>query len=194
MSLFYAIRHGQTDWNVQGLLQGRVDTELNATGREQAEQARALFAAADIDRIIVSPKRRCLTTMEILCEGLDLPFEIDERLVERSFGDFEGQYRDDIAPKGQNVPDLPSVEPWADVKKRAHHAVMDALECYPGQRLCFITHGGFLSALGEALTTQCRRIPNATLLRFERVGFEWRRETIETPVKTTTSVKVLKHE
>ena len=184
MTLFFTLRHGQTDWNIEGRLQGSVDTPLNETGRQQARDARTAFQQAGITRIIVSPKQRCLTTMEILNEGLDLPHSIDERLVERHFGDYEGQYRDDVAATGANIPDLPSVEPWADTMERAHEAVTELLQSHPQDRLRLITHGGFISALGQAMTSQCQKIPNATLVRFERVGFKWRQELIGIPAPT----------
>jgi probable phosphoglycerate mutase len=97
----YYIRHGETDWNVAGRLQGRRDVPLNARGRAQAAHCgdilRDLFVrdsriAAALD-YVSSPLGRARQTMELLRPPLGLPgdgYRIDERLAEISFGDWEG--------------------------------------------------------------------------------------------------------
>lgn len=93
----YLIRHGETDWNAEGRLQGQKDIALNATGRAQAAgNGRTLAAligdAAGYD-FVASPLLRTRATMEILrgAMGLDpLAYRTDERLIELSFGDWEG--------------------------------------------------------------------------------------------------------
>lgn len=97
----YYIRHGETDWNVAGRLQGQRDIPLNARGREQAMHCggvlRDLFARdsmklASFD-YISSPLGRAIQTMALVREGLGLPGEgarIDPQLAEISFGDWEG--------------------------------------------------------------------------------------------------------
>ena len=96
----YYIRHGETDWNVAGRLQGRRDVPLNARGRAQAVHCgdilRDLFArdgrnAAELD-YVSSPLGRARQTMELLRPPLGLPadgYRIDDRLAEISFGDWE---------------------------------------------------------------------------------------------------------
>jgi broad specificity phosphatase PhoE len=94
----YFIRHGQTDWNAEGRLQGGRDTELNAHGEAQAaaaagrlaELAGPDIAAADF---VASPLKRTRRTMEILRETLGLPagaYRTDPRLREIGFGAWEG--------------------------------------------------------------------------------------------------------
>ena len=97
----YFIRHGETDWNVAGRLQGRRDVPLNARGREQAAHCgtilRDLFArqgrdAADLD-YVCSPLGRARTTMELARTALGLAadgYRLDPLLAELSFGDWEG--------------------------------------------------------------------------------------------------------
>jgi len=99
-TVFY-IRHGETDWNVRGRLQGRRDIPLNARGREQARHCgtllRDLFAregrdAAALD-YVSSPLGRACETMALLRSVLGLPadgYRTDERLAEIAFGDWEG--------------------------------------------------------------------------------------------------------
>ena len=97
----YYIRHGETDWNVQGRLQGRQDVALNARGRGQALHCgsilRDLFARDGRDPAsfdyVSSPLGRARQTLELAREALGLPlagYRIDERLAEIAFGDWEG--------------------------------------------------------------------------------------------------------
>jgi broad specificity phosphatase PhoE len=97
----YYLRHGETDWNVGGRLQGRRDIPLNAKGRGQAvhcgEILRDLFARDDRDPAsldyVSSPLGRATQTMELARAELGLPasgYRCDERLAEISFGDWEG--------------------------------------------------------------------------------------------------------
>lgn len=93
----FLVRHGETDWNREGRLQGGKDIPLNALGRMQAEEAARRLKAltpyyATID-YLCSPMARARETMTILRRELDLPpeeFRIDERLRELTFGDWEG--------------------------------------------------------------------------------------------------------
>jgi probable phosphoglycerate mutase len=97
----YYIRHGETDWNVAGRLQGRHDAPLNARGRAQAEHCgnivRDLFASngrdpADFD-YVASPLGRACETMELVRPPLGLPpddYRLEQRLAEISFGEWEG--------------------------------------------------------------------------------------------------------
>jgi len=99
--LLYFVRHGETDWNAERRLQGQLDIPLNDVGRRQSMQCgsvlRDLLAArhktpADFT-FIASPLSRARETMEILRRALGLPsegFAVDPRLVELSFGRWEG--------------------------------------------------------------------------------------------------------
>ncbi len=99
--VLYYLRHGETDWNVEGRLQGRHDVPLNARGRTQAvrcgEILRDLFAhkglSAGAFDFICSPLGRARETMELARAALGLPrdgYRIDQRLTEITFGDWEG--------------------------------------------------------------------------------------------------------
>jgi broad specificity phosphatase PhoE len=101
MPVLYYVRHGETDWNVEQRLQGHRDTMLNARGRSQAAHCGAVLrnllaldgrAAADCD-YVSSPLSRARQTMELLRAALDLDraaYALDERLIEISFGAWEG--------------------------------------------------------------------------------------------------------
>ena len=70
-------RHGQTDYNLQGRIQGRVDIPLNETGREQARRAADGIAALAPTRIVSSPLTRARATAEVLASLTGLGVEID---------------------------------------------------------------------------------------------------------------------
>jgi probable phosphoglycerate mutase len=99
--IVYYIRHGETDWNVAGRLQGRRDIEINARGRAQGahcgEVLRDLFARESRDPAaldyVSSPLKRASATMELVRVALGLPadgYQTDERLAEIAFGGWEG--------------------------------------------------------------------------------------------------------
>jgi broad specificity phosphatase PhoE len=159
--VLYYIRHGETDWNAAGRLQGTRDTVLNALGRKQAA------ACADILRellacdkrapadYVASPLKRARETMEIMRAALDLPregYRIDARLREIGFGAWEGLTMRDLrvrAPqalaarerdKWDFVP--PDGESYAAVAERvrAWHAEL-------GGDAVVVAHGGTARAL-----------------------------------------------
>lgn len=97
----WLIRHGETDWNVEGRLQGQRDIPINATGRAQARRNGTVLAsllaaggrdAAGLDWV-ASPLSRARETMEILRVAIGLDpagYRLDPRLLEISFGAWEG--------------------------------------------------------------------------------------------------------
>ena len=99
--LFYFMRHGETDWNVEGRLQGQHDIPLNTVGYAQAtacgEILRGLLAREGRDPkrfdYVASPLTRARKTMELVRAGLGLDtsdYRLDARLAELSFGRWEG--------------------------------------------------------------------------------------------------------
>lgn len=97
------IRHGQTDWNKEGRLQGGQDVPINETGVWQAtrngRRLKGVFEdeAFDLEdfTFVASPLGRCIRTMGLVREGLDLDpqsgFDRDDRLKEITFGAWEGK-------------------------------------------------------------------------------------------------------
>lgn len=103
----YLVRHGQTDWNMEMRAQGRKDVPLNATGRAQAEELREKVKDLEFDAVYASPLVRAAETAEIAV-GDRYEIVYDERLKERSFGDFEGKVLESWAQpvKGINIDDM----------------------------------------------------------------------------------------
>lgn len=96
-SAIYFVRHGETDWNAQGRLQGQKDIPLNALGRAQAEAAGVLLREASPDcaslDFVASPLGRARETMDRMRGAMSLDpagYRTDDRLKELTFGDWEG--------------------------------------------------------------------------------------------------------
>jgi broad specificity phosphatase PhoE len=101
MPTIYYMRHGETDWNVEGRLQGGVDTPLNELGFTQAARAGRILAsllvrhgrAASSLAYVASPLQRARVTMDVVRAELKLPpgsYALDDRLREIGYGHWEG--------------------------------------------------------------------------------------------------------
>jgi len=123
MPALYYVRHGLTEWNQQGRLQGGRDTPLNARGRKQAvrcgEILRDLFAregrAAAAYGYVSSPLMRARVTMELVRTALALPpdgYEVDARLAEISFGEWEGLTYQDVLKRDKDVVEKRERDKW----------------------------------------------------------------------------------
>lgn len=107
MPVLYYIRHGETNWNAEHRLQGHRDTALNARGRGQAAHCGDVLLDLFVRdgrlpqefSYVSSPLKRARETMELVRTALDVAphaYEVDTRLIEISFGDWEGLTIDEI--------------------------------------------------------------------------------------------------
>jgi probable phosphoglycerate mutase len=114
------LRHGETDWNVEGRLQGQRDIPLNPTGRGQAHRngeaiARAFPDVASFDSV-ASPLGRTRETMEIARAAMGLDpggYRTDDRVLEITFGDWEGFTLDELRGKEPDRVGLREEDKWA---------------------------------------------------------------------------------
>lgn len=94
MKRLYLLRHGQTEFNVKKLVQGRCDSPLTDLGRKQAGMAAAWLKDHDVvpDKVVSSPLGRAMDTASLVATellGLDAEVEPCEGIIERSYGTFE---------------------------------------------------------------------------------------------------------
>lgn len=155
----YLLRHGETDWNKMGLLQGHTDISLNEKGRLQVSDTVKKMSRLGLkmDYIVSSPLKRALESAQIAALGLDYPKErivVEKLLIERGFGEGEGLSIEERAAK---YPDCgyPGMEPQADLVKRAGSAFWKLVEdCQGAASILLVAHGAVLFALLEAVAKE----------------------------------------
>ena len=146
MATLLLVRHGETDWNASGRLQGHTDRPLNDYGRRQARELADRLADDGIVAIYASDLSRAKETAEIVGVRLGLPVVIDADLRERNWGSWEGltpEERDAVAFEGETP---------RDHRDRLMRAVRRIAERHPGQRVVVVTHGGSMRRVQAAVT------------------------------------------
>lgn len=158
---FWFLRHGETDWNAQGLSQGNVDVPLNPTGHVQARSAAERLRDRGITTIVSSPLSRARVTAEIVGDALGLPVRIDDGLREVRFGVQEGQPMSDWFPDwiaGRFTPE--GAESFAALRRRAVTTINLATALPPD--ILVVAHGALFRALRTAMAIEpLLRTPNA---------------------------------
>jgi broad specificity phosphatase PhoE len=86
----FLIRHGQTEWNNDSRAQGHTDVSLDEIGLRQSELLGRRFSFEDVQLVLSSDLRRSVQTAEPIARAAGAPLELDARLRERTFGDWEG--------------------------------------------------------------------------------------------------------
>jgi probable phosphoglycerate mutase len=155
-----AIRHGETTWNVDTRIQGRLDIPLNATGRSQAARMAQALKHEPIAAVYASDLVRAWETAEYLGRAHGLTVNVEAGLRERGFGDFEGmtfaeietrlpeqsmrwRKRDpEFAPSGG--------ESLVDLNRRVVEAVERLAARHPGELIAMVGHGGVMDVLYRA--------------------------------------------
>ncbi|WP_138310577.1 MULTISPECIES: histidine phosphatase family protein [unclassified Clostridium] len=99
----YIIRHGQTDWNVQGRIQGRQDIPLNAAGRSQAGMLALGMKERPVSAVYSSPQLRAMETARALAEDQGVEVISVPELVEIGYGNWEGRTAQDILTRERKL-------------------------------------------------------------------------------------------
>jgi broad specificity phosphatase PhoE len=93
------VRHGETKPNRDGLLLGRSDVALTDRGRAQAERLAQSFTDSGVARVLTSPLRRACDTAAPVATACGVSLEVDERLIEIDYGEWEGQPFAELDPE-----------------------------------------------------------------------------------------------
>lgn len=146
----YVVRHGQTDWNLNNLLQGNTNVELNETGISQAKEIKEKLKNINFDLCYSSPLSRAYETAKIICDD-KTNIELDKRLEERELGEFEGKHKDlydgrfywnlkiNSALKG--------VESAKDLLARVTSFYKDILSKHHNETILIVSHGAVVRSL-----------------------------------------------
>ena len=145
------VRHGETEWNRLGKVQGLSDIPLNETGRRQAREAGRRLKSQHWDAIAASPLGRAAETAEIIARevGLRGP-ELVEALVERNYGEAEGMTGEEIDRRWGG--ELKARESRESVLERVVPALVALAERHPDSRVLVVTHGGVIGSLVRMTT------------------------------------------
>lgn len=172
-------RHGETDWNIAGILQGWLDVAINEQGRRQAHQLAAAFADSGFARIYSSPLSRALETAEIISRALQLaPPARHEGLKERNFGAIQGIPKTELADlnpvllqqilKRNPACSFEQGESMDAFASRVLDAISAIAERHPGERVLVITHGWVM----DVITRHIRKLPRSAILNLKRKNVE----------------------
>jgi probable phosphoglycerate mutase len=197
MPILYFFRHGETDWNAEGRLQGQTDIPLNEKGRLQASAIGRNILAGKLDGVdaghlaslpfIASPLLRTRETMALLRAGLGLPpeaYAVDDRLKEIGFGRWEGSTWRDIVERdagGAQARDRDKwnfVPPGGESYEMVRERVSGWLDGLKGDA-CVVAHGGVARVLLVLMAEVSRRnavgadIWQGKLLRIESGRHDW---------------------
>lgn len=148
ISKIYIVRHGVTDWNIEGRLQGREDIPLNDEGRTQAEKCGEALAEIKFDMIISSPLSRAMETAQIIAESSKTGLGeiiVEDGLIERDYGSGSG-----ALPSGIDIfnPEkyISDMEPIDNVCRRAIEVIRRRAAQCSGNILA-VSHGGVINAM-----------------------------------------------
>lgn len=172
-------RHGQTDWNINLLLQGVTDIPMNTTGIEQVKTAAKAINRDDWDLIITSPLGRARETAEILGDqlGFDEIGQLD-LLIERSFGEAEGMTYEQWKSKFSNLDEIPGGESKSQLIARSSLLLQTFMENHPGKRVLAVSHGALIRTVisissKNELPRDGERLGNASLNVVSHLDTSW---------------------
>lgn len=181
----YIFRHGETDWNKDGRLQGWRDIPLNKQGQLQARQLAEMLVPFGIEFIISSDLSRAKETANIVAERLGIQIESTPSLREIHFGENEGRLGTDVwAQHGPQFRKawreftcnedwehrMPGGESKLEAVQRAKHAIYSSLEKKKYQRIGIATHGALLRCLAHHSMTEVQQpipIPNCAVYEIQ---------------------------
>ena len=143
--MIYIVRHGQTDWNTIGRIQGWTDIALNGRGIEQARILRDKLKDVEFDEVISSPLKRALRTAKEITGRKYKDIKIDKRLIERGNGEREGKLNTEVDqsvdfndPKENRY----GIENILIFKKRVYSFCKDLEKKYKNKNVLIVTHAG----------------------------------------------------
>jgi len=176
------LRHGQTDANAAGIVQGHQPTPLNSLGRHQAAKLAARLAAWSprVDVLVTSDLLRATQTADAIAAACGFPAVQDATWRERFAGDLEGKQ---VGHRGiwetVSATELANGEPFADFEARVRAALLALPARFPAARtLAVVTHGGPLNVILRMLDhSELQTVPNCAILQLRL-----RRESGGTPL------------
>jgi broad specificity phosphatase PhoE len=175
MRTFVFIRHGATDWNLEGRFQGQLDIPLNSEGRLQAQAVKDRLGSAAFDEIYTSPLRRASETARIIAG--ERVVQTDWRLAEIHHGEWQGLTKEEIASRwpdtwtAWNKDPLGTTTGSGESPDEVRRRVEEFLRTARGQAVLCVSHGIVIQTvrtilLGTQLEDRDRTPRNASVHTF----------------------------
>lgn len=178
MKKLYLLRHGQTEFNVKKLVQGRCDSPLTDLGRQQAGAAAAWLKAHDVipDKVVSSPLGRAMDTASLVATellGPDAAVEPCEGIIERCYGAFEEGPHDalptDVWDPGEDL--IPFGGEGSHALQERMVATLTNLMRAKGKTLLAVSHGSasrqFIKAAAPEGFELPTKLPNCAIMIFD---------------------------
>lgn len=170
----YLVRHGLTEWNEQGRLQGRLPgIYLSEQGAGQVEATAQLLRNVRIDQVITSPLERTVQTGEIINRYHQAPQTTDESFLEWQMDSWQGYFFDELSEEFPAEFKLWREDPsqhvdfggesLTEVAARTYQGLLRCLKKYPGKNLLIVSHGDPI----RALVAQILDVPLSNIRSFE---------------------------
>ncbi|MGE5123694.1 MAG: histidine phosphatase family protein, partial [Acidobacteriaceae bacterium] len=174
------LRHGESEGNSKGVIQGQLDYPLTAQGIDQANKLAVFWNSEGLsfDLIISSPLNRAAHTAEIIASCLKVPLEYDPAWKERSFGQLQGELLEQISRRTPPVDFFHPYDPigmngesQVELYNRACQAIQSILRL-PGGAYLIVSHGGILNkALYVIMGITPQGHYNSPIFHFGNLGY-----------------------
>ncbi len=172
-------RHGETDWNITGVLQGWIDVPLNENGRRQAYEMAETFKTSGFSCVWTSPLRRAAETARIVAEVLGLaPPTCSDGLKERHFGLIQGMTKQELSVRHPGLHEciirrdptcqFDEGESLDDFADRVMVDIQEMARQHVGERILVITHGWVM----DVITRHVSRLARSQVLDMKRKNGE----------------------
>ncbi|MBR1376866.1 MAG: histidine phosphatase family protein [Bacilli bacterium] len=180
--ILYLVRHGETENNKNGIVQGQMEADLSPKGIEDAKKIKKLVSELDIDVVISSPLKRAIDTAKIITDN-KYPINIDDRIIERSWGFSEGVKMEEVGEKKTierwnfytNTSDGDDhIEKVQDFLKRLSEFIEDIRIKYSDSKVLVVAHSAVLrgihyiiNGIPEDGDLSKIEIPNLRIIEYE---------------------------
>jgi probable phosphoglycerate mutase len=172
MTRFFLVRHGETEWNKNRIIQGVSDIPLNDTGRAQAAAVGEILSQHRFDLLVASPLSRAKETAMIISSKLGMPEPlIIPDLIERNYGEAEGSSGADLDRRYPPGTEVPGRESREDVTTRTVRVLHDLAIKHPDADIVAVCHGAVIRCVVEYAAPELHKEPisNCSVHSFRHV-------------------------
>lgn len=171
----YMLRHGQTDSNLSPILQSHLDVPLNRQGRLEARTAAPLLPNNYFDICYSSPLSRAAETAAIIVRYHEIPIVIDDRIIERFIGSWEGRLKIDF--ENATPEEKKDVETDSAMMERTFSFLNEISKLQAGKKILVISHSDVLANVIRKIENRSSKeriaIPNCGLIILKKSNGRW---------------------